>query len=183
MEILVRIALDKYFKSGICVSQSDAVSAVFDNHIIAYLGHVSAQKWREDRYFYMSVENALKNNMNLLQFVYSCFSRKKVKPGQKAFMCLEEFNEIIIRAELLNDNFTAREIAIAFNLAMMTQVQELDTDRQYQMTFIEFLEAISRAVDMVCGNNKGLSLNLEETLPRLTGILPFSVQRELAKMS
>lgn len=183
MEILVRIALDKYFKSGICAYQSEAVSCLLDRHILANLGHVSAQKWRDDRYFYMSVETSLKSNMSLLQYIYSCFSKRKVKPGQKPFMCLDEFSEIILKSNLLNDNFTAREIAIAFNLSMMTQVQELDTDRQYQMSFIEFLEAISRVSDMINNSSGSLSSNLDSTLPKLIPLLPYSLQRDLSKQS
>ena len=183
MEILVRIALDKYFKSGICTSQSQAVLNLMDNNIILNLGHVSAQKWRSERYFFMSVETVIKANMALLQYTYSSYSSKKVKPGQKPFMCLEEFNDIILKANMLNENFTAREIAIAFNLAMMTQVQELDTDRQYQMIFIEFLEAISRVADMICDPKKPLSQNLEQTLPKLIPTLSYSIQKELSRQN
>lgn len=183
MEILVRIALDKFFKSGICESQSAAVKVLLDNHIVEKLGHVSAQKWRNERYFFASVENVLKGNMQLIQYTYSTYSRKNVKPGQKPFMCLDEFNDIIFKAGLLNDNFTAREIGIAFNLSMMTQVQELDTDRQYQMLLIEFIEAISRVSDMICGPSKPLSQNLEQILPKLIQILPFNLQKEIARQN
>ena len=121
--------------------------------------------------------------MNILKAVYSLYSVKKVKPGQKGFMCLDEFNEIVLKAELLNENFTAREIGMAFNLAMMTQVQELDTDRQYQMTFIEFLEAITRVADMGGGETKSLEQNLQDMIPKLIWLLPIAMQREIAKNS
>lgn len=98
-------------------------------------------------------------------------------------MCLDEFNEIVLKAELLNENFTAREIGMAFNLAMMTQVQELDTDRQYQMTFIEFLEAITRVADMGGGETKSLEQNLQDMIPKLVWLLPIAMQREIAKNS
>jgi hypothetical protein len=181
MEILVRIALDKYFKTGICPTHSQAVSVLLTSHIIPHLGNYSANKWRFERYFFKSVEKVLKKHMNIWKAIYAQFSVKKVKPGQKGFMCLEEFNDIIMKAEVLNDNFTAREIGIAFNLAMMTQVQELDTDRQYQMAFIEFLEAISRVADMIGGNSKLLNVNVDEIAPKLIWVLPLAMQRELSR--
>ena len=44
MEILFRIASDKYFKSGICQSQSQAISYLLETNILPRLGHVSANK-------------------------------------------------------------------------------------------------------------------------------------------
>ena len=181
MEILVRVALDKYFKTGICETQSQAVEYLMEKNIVQRLGDVSANKWRIERYLFGSVEKVLKSQMGLLRAIYGQYSTRKVKPGQKAFMSLEEFTEIIMKAEILNDKFTAREIGVAFNLAMMTQVQELDTDRQYQMLFIEFLEAISRVCDMIGGDSKSLDQNIVEVLPKITWILPLNIQRELAK--
>lgn len=35
-------------------------------------------------------------------------------------------------------------MSIPFNLSMMTNVKELETDKHINMTFIEFLEAIAR---------------------------------------
>ena len=181
MEILVRIALDKYFKTGICETQAQAVEYLMEKHIVQRLGHVSANTWRIGRYLFGSVEKALKSQMGLLKAIYGQYSNRKVKPGQKGFMSLEEFTEIVMKAEVLNDKFTAREIGVAFNLAMMTQVQELDTDRQYQMVFIEFLEAISRVCDMIGGESKNLDQNIAEILPKIMWILPLGTQRELNK--
>ena len=37
---------------------------------------------------------------------------------------------------------------INFNISMMTQVDEVAQDKHYQMSFVEFLEAFSRAADL-----------------------------------
>jgi hypothetical protein len=44
-------------------------------------------------------------------------------------MCLHEFQELVNDARLINEELVAREIDIFFNLSMMTQIDELKTDR------------------------------------------------------
>ena len=62
-------------------------------------------------------------------------------------MSLAEFRDIIMKYELLDDLFVERDITVCFNLSMMTQVDELSTDRPFQMMFVEFLEALSRVAE------------------------------------
>jgi len=46
-------------------------------------------------------------------------------------MSLAEFRDIIMKYELLDDLFVERDITVCFNLSMMTQVDELSTDRPF----------------------------------------------------
>lgn len=59
-------------------------------------------------------------------------------------MSLEEFSDLCQYGGLINEGFPAREIDMVFNLAMTTQIDELNKDRHFQMSFVEFLEAITR---------------------------------------
>ena len=59
-------------------------------------------------------------------------------------MCLEEINDLCKIANLYTENFVERDAFLAFNLSMMTQVDELNQDRVFQMQFIEFLECVAR---------------------------------------
>lgn len=188
MEILTRIAIDKYYKGGIAVCHSEAVIMLLENNIIPNLSHILADKWRFERYLNEGCDLVLKSNRHLLQNIYGRYSGRKVKPGQKPFMSLSEFEAIIQGTDLITETFTVREIGLAFNLSMMTQVQELDTDRQYQMHFLEFIEAFSRAADMAKvpdpvtkekpNESTPLSQMLSWTLPRLISLLPLNVQKE-----
>ena len=45
---------------------------------------------------------------------------RKRKPGQRNFMCLEEFVEICHKGEMFDLNIAEKEIYLAFNLSMMT---------------------------------------------------------------
>jgi hypothetical protein len=60
-------------------------------------------------------------------------------------MSLDEFQDMCTYAGIINETFASREMGVCFNLAMMTQVDELGKRRHMEMTFVEFLEALSRA--------------------------------------
>jgi len=190
MEIFVRIAIDKYIKSEICESYVEAVDKMLKENLLPAFANYDTNKWRWGRYLNEECDNVFKAYLPIIQTVYKTNSKKNVKPGQKPFMCLEEFQEICANAHLLTDTFTAREIDICFNLAMITQVNELDSDRHFQMSFVEFLEALGRAADLakypepaVPGQepkppSKDMPLyqSLESMMPRLLGLCPRYMQ-------
>ena len=64
-------------------------------------------------------------------------------------MCMNEFIDLINLSGVIDDNFGAREISVLFNLSMMTQIDEVNKERHYQMAFIEFVEALARVADRV----------------------------------
>ena len=45
-------------------------------------------------------------------------SKKKVKPGQPPFMCLEELRDVCNKLNLYDENFVDRDVNLAFNLSM-----------------------------------------------------------------
>lgn len=52
-----------------------------------------------------------------------------MKPGQKPFMCLDELNDICKSLNLYNEHFVERDMNFAFNLSIMTQVDEINQTR------------------------------------------------------
>ena len=62
-------------------------------------------------------------------------------------MTLDEFDYMIQTAGMINDQLNTRDIALHFNSAMMLQINEVDSERHFQATYIEFLEAFARAAD------------------------------------
>eukprot|EP00828_Plagiopyla_frontata_P029989 TRINITY_DN38890_c0_g3_i1.p4 TRINITY_DN38890_c0_g3~~TRINITY_DN38890_c0_g3_i1.p4 ORF type:complete len:118 (-),score=17.89 TRINITY_DN38890_c0_g3_i1:140-493(-) len=61
-------------------------------------------------------------------------------------MCLQELNSIIQQLEIFCQDF---EVNIAFNFSMMSQINETTSDRIFNMSFVEFLEAIARLSDQL----------------------------------
>ena len=147
MEVMVRIAEERYIKGGVTQTFAEAMEICIRDNLQPIYSKYDAQLWRDEKYWCESCDDALKYYKSVLDNVYSRYSVKKVKPGMKKFMCLEEFYDIFKHANLLDENFVERDVYISFNLAMMTQVDELNVDRIFQMTFVEFLEALSRCAD------------------------------------
>ena len=89
----------------------------------------------------------MKKHKAILDTVYNKYSEKKVRPGEKKFMCLEELIDMCKNTNLFDENFVERDVNLAFNMSMMTQVDELTIERIFRMSFVEFLEALSRIAD------------------------------------
>ena len=54
---------------------------------------------------------------------------------------------MIVDSNVIGDTFTFKEIYPLWNLSMMTQKDEINSDRHLNMTFVEFVEAICRVAD------------------------------------
>jgi hypothetical protein len=63
-------------------------------------------------------------------------------------MNVSEFETLTQTVPLVNDIFGTRDAAYCFNLAMMTQVDDVEKDRHLTAQFIEFLEAFCRAAEI-----------------------------------
>lgn len=147
MEVLVRIAEEKYIKNNVEEAYEGAVKALISDHCLPYFKQFDSQKWRNDRYWKEECDDVLKYYRPVLENVYNQFSKKKVKPGQKKFMSLEELSTICKKADVYDEFFVERDSNLAYNLSMMTQFDELNSDRIFQMSFVEFLEAIARMAE------------------------------------
>ena len=62
------------------------------------------QEWREKEYWIEENDLIYKNYAMILENVYKTFSVKRVRPGQKSFMSLEEFIDIFKQLHLLGDH-------------------------------------------------------------------------------
>ena len=60
-------------------------------------------------------------------------------------MNLDEFIQLM--SAFIYTDFPVRELPVIFNNSMKLQVSEIDSERHYNMTFYEFLEAFSRVID------------------------------------
>lgn len=103
----------------------------------------NSNQWRLEKYFTEENDTLVKKYRPIFTAIYKRNSRLRLKPGEKPFMCLTEFRSIIERVGL-NTYLTERDSNVSFNCAMMTQVDELETERFMKMTEIEFIEALVR---------------------------------------
>ena len=174
MEIFVRLAIDKYIKTGLEKRLSAALERLIAEHLTSVFDRFDSNRWRWSRYLTEDTDRVLKANLPMLQSIYSANSQLLVKPGHKPFMSLAEFQLICASASLINDSFSARDVDFCFNLSMMTQVDELNEDRHCQMSLVEFFEALGRVAEMgrYAGENKALHESLSVVMQKLLVICP-----------
>jgi hypothetical protein len=121
---------------------------LLENEMMPVLSKYDSNVWRWQRvYVCKEVDLVLKAYKNIVDAVYRRFCGRYDKPGRPKTMSLEEFADVCNQSGLVNETLVARNIEVCFNLAMMTQVDELSGRRHLQMSFVEFLEALCRACD------------------------------------
>ena len=147
MELLVRIAKDKYVRNKITNDMGEAVQKLLLEHVNPATAKYNHMIWRKERYLCEECDLVYKAYKPVLDTVFNKFSGRYTKPGYKRFMSLEEFTDFCNAAGYINETFVARETSICFNVAMMTQIDEIHKRRHLEMSFVEFLEALARGAD------------------------------------
>jgi len=147
MEGLVRMADQKYIGNGLAATYKDALDMLVNESVKPFISKFDHQKWRIERYWNEDVDCVVKSYTPILKGAYKKYSGLKTLPGQRKFMSLEEFNGLVSSMDLLTDGLGERDATLYYSLAMMTQVDELGSDRIFQMQYIEFVEALARAAD------------------------------------
>lgn len=145
----MRLALDKYYKTGTCATFSDAIVKFFDENLLPYLKRFDSQEFRLTKLYRESCDKVLRKHMPVLKDIYRKAAAGDALPGEDSFMSINEFIQMVVLSGVVDDNFSAREIGTIFNLSMMTQVDEIHSERHCQMTFLEFVEAVCRTADRV----------------------------------
>ena len=73
------------------------------------------------------------------------YSGKYSLPSRPKFMSIDEFMEMLVNTSIMKkNNFGPSDVGSCFNVSIMTQINELDNERHYQMSFQEFIEALFR---------------------------------------
>lgn len=148
MEIIVRLAMDKYVKTKICATPGDALANLLVD-IRKVLNMNPINDFRIKSLWNHKCDLVFKTYLPILKDAYHHYSGQKTKPGMKKFMCLEELRRFCSDSQLLGDAFQDREILIAYNFSVMLQVDEVNNDRHLQMYFPEFIEAFARIADKI----------------------------------
>ena len=93
------------------------------------------------------IDIVFKRFLPMLQELYAAYSGRFRKPGEAAYMSVQEWIDMCKAARIVNEEsgITDRDPRIAFVSAMMTVVNEIKTDRHKRMTFVEFLEGVRAA--------------------------------------
>ena len=144
LEIMMRLGL-KYTKNDPAESIKSFTTEIIEKSL--KLGR--AQDFRVNRYWNESNDNVYRFHLDLLKEVYNNYSGALTKPGEDRYMSPGEFERIFIATNLFRPTFANRDVYVCFNMAMQSRVDEHTSDAHLKMTFIEFMEAIGRAADLI----------------------------------
>lgn len=154
LEIWVRLAIHKYFKTNIWKTRLEAITKFFNEDLGNYLKKFKSYEWREQRYFCEDVEYILKEYMEELEELFKMYSGKYTMPSKPKFVSLEEFTDMITRSGVCKLNIANKDIGKFFNLSLQTEPDELENEKHMQMFNLEFYEAIARIADKVWYDSK-----------------------------
>jgi len=81
----------------------------------------------------------------VLKDVFAQAAERSAKSSPRPFIALSEYLQLFKVLELCEGDFLERDVLLSFNQSMMTQVDEVNSERAFQMTFPEFVESLARA--------------------------------------
>jgi len=137
MEMMVRIGGAICFPKKICETWNESVKYFFDNYTMKFFEQFHNHPWRVSKFWFEENDYIFKLHKLIVDNVFQQYSGKKTLPGKKRWMSLEELRTLIIDSEI-DKEITERDIALIFNLSMMTQVDELFQNKIFEMNFVEY---------------------------------------------
>ena len=147
LEILTRIGITKYYKTGVVKSIYESIEKCFEEHFKPFLSKFDSRSWRNNELWTEDWDNIFKRYHSTITKLYTKYSGKYALPGAPHFMSIDEFFDLVCSTQVVSDEFGQREIGTLYNLAMMTRVDELNEDKHMNMMYVEFLEGIGRVAN------------------------------------
>jgi hypothetical protein len=184
MEILVRIANDRFVRNKICKNAAEAFDKFCNENLLEVLKSYDNRISRTDEIMVEDVDYFIKAHKVIFEALFKKYSGRKSVPGQKPFMSLEEFRLLCSDTGITDETFTTREIDVCYSQAMMTQIDILYKKRHLEMNYVEFLEALCRAArQRTIEENPEATLKekLTEIVDNLLSVCPASISDTFVK--
>ena len=147
MEVMLRTALDKYVKTGVCASPLEALRKLVQENIKPAMGRFDSDRWRYERFLNEDCDVVLTAYQESLQRLFTKYSAKNSKYGDKTWMTLEEFLQCCKDLSLMTKTFGPRQVMLCYQLSLITHKDLSSSKGLNQMAFPEFMEAYARVVD------------------------------------
>ena len=120
---------------------------MLEEYILPLFESTDSHIWRKNNLWREECDLAVKRQYRTIQRLYIQYSGRYAFPSAPQFVSPVEFAEMIEQSRVINDYFTFKEIYPIWNLSMMTQADEINSDKHLNMNFTEFIEAICRVSD------------------------------------
>jgi hypothetical protein len=127
-----------------------------EKHYKDFAAGYDDNQWKETVYWCEEMDELYTKYYKFIEYLYKLYSGLRTAPGRTPFMSLEEFKNIVMDFGFEN-SIPLSEVPVCYNLAMMTQEDEVDSERCAEMSLVEFMEAFARLADMV--NLQGVNID------------------------
>lgn len=125
----MRLAIAKYIKSKTMEDYDEAIIRCFEENIFPYLRRFDSQEFRLGKLYKENCDNVLRRHLQTLKDIYRKASCVDALPGEDTVMSMQEFVDLVVVTGCVEDSFGARDIGTLYNLSIMTQVDEIHSDR------------------------------------------------------
>ena len=159
LELLVRVCQAKFVLTKNLTGICEAVKKGFEENFSSKLANYDASIFRTSKYYNKYVDSVYKSNLGMLKEVYTAYSGLKTLPSKKKFTSLEEFRSLCSDSGLFNTALDDKQAVMSFYLSLSTCVDEINSDKMFEMYFEELLEGIARVSDIA---GTGLARNESE---------------------
>ena len=150
LELSVRVALDKFYRSGVYNNEAEAIGVFFKKHPLT---EILSNQWRILRYFNEECENVMVGNKKLLANIYDTYKARNTNNFDKKGIVAEDFLSLVQENGVINEVFSIRYAAVCFNLSLVSRVDEISNLDHMQASFLEFIEALARCSDLLDSND------------------------------
>lgn len=152
IEALIRLALNKYGKGQATTDIAESVEMLFNENVVPRVPVAARHEpnaFRRERLYVEEVDALLKKNKNLLQAIYSRFRLPPRGGGVRPkLLKFEHWMVLADSAGFIDETFGIGQTAICYTWSRMMVIDEVKDFAKFEsMTFIDFLEALSRVAD------------------------------------
>ncbi len=137
----MRIAIEKYKKTGECKTASEAFESLLQQNIQIISQHKEWQYFRETYIWTLEVNDVLHYNLDLIKKVFdSCFK------GKQIHITMDQATDLFTKTS--DCCLSYKEAVYCYGISKMTVSNENGELTLYKkMYFVEFLEMICRVAD------------------------------------
>lgn len=173
LEAIVRVAQAKYVKTRQTDDMASAVKMLLVSHILPFANYDDGNDFRRKHLYCEEVDMVFKRYMGRLNQVFQRHSGREKLPGEKQWMSVQEFYELVDKAGLIDDTMTERDVRFQYCYSMMSVADETRTAKHSHMTPIEFLEACARIASVRDKTDLPLYQKLPPTLDAFVQTVDF----------
>ena len=105
MEAFVRVAMTKYYKTGLCKTITDAVETMFIDHLLPYFQTFDCHRWRTEHLWNEECDLVYKRLLKAFKRVYEKNTGRYALPGAPKYMSTNEFFDLICACDVVDEEF------------------------------------------------------------------------------